>query len=175
MVEPLIECRALTKKFEGKSKRIVAVDGVDLKIVRNEMVIIRGRSGAGKSTLLNLMAGLLKPSSGSVKVGQNDLTSLPNHELSRLLSDEIGIIFQSFNLLPTYNVYENIEVSLVPKGIDRDGIRKTRPGPFSPILRPRRKITRRWYSGTIRIAVASKTIPMTPIAATAQIKIVGSM
>ena len=83
------------------------------------MVIIKGRSGAGKSTLLNLMCGLIKPSHGKVIIGNNCINELTNDALSDLLLNRIGIIFQSFNLLPTYNVFENIEIALVPKGLNR--------------------------------------------------------
>jgi ABC-type lipoprotein export system ATPase subunit len=92
--------------------------------LKNELMIIKGRSGAGKSTLLNLISGLLRPSTGSVRIGRHNISAIPNNELSRLLSNEVGMIFQSFNLLPTYSIYENIEVSLVPRGIGRKEIRK---------------------------------------------------
>lgn len=124
MNKSFIECQSLTKRFAGKRKSNSAVDNVNLGIRENEIVIIRGRSGAGKSTLMNLVAGLLKPSSGSVRIGEHNITSLHNRELSHLLSNEVGIIFQSFNLLPTYTIYENIEVSLVPRGLSRERIRE---------------------------------------------------
>ena len=123
MDNTFIECKALSMRFEGKRKSILAVDSIDLDIEQNELVIIKGRSGAGKSTLLNLISGLLKPTSGSVRIGSHFVTGLSNHELSRLLTNEIGIIFQSFNLLPTYSVYENIEISLVPRGLSVQNIR----------------------------------------------------
>jgi ABC-type lipoprotein export system ATPase subunit len=119
-----IECTSLSKRFEGKGKSVIAVDNVDLSILKNELMIIKGRSGAGKSTLLNLISGLLRPSTGSVRIGRHNISAIPNNELSRLLSNEVGMIFQSFNLLPTYSIYENIEVSLVPRGIGRKEIRK---------------------------------------------------
>ena len=94
-----------------------AVDDVNLCIKRGEKVILKGRSGAGKSTLLNLMCGLIKPSHGKVLIDNNLISMLSNKDLSEFLLNRVGIIFQSFNLLPTYNIFENIEIALVPKGI----------------------------------------------------------
>jgi putative ABC transport system ATP-binding protein len=117
MSEYLIECISLSKQFTGNKKTVNAVDNVDLQIRQNEIVILKGRSGAGKSTLLNLMCGLIKPSNGKVIIENNCINELPNRELSKLLLTHIGIIFQSFNLLPTYTVYENIEIALVPASL----------------------------------------------------------
>jgi putative ABC transport system ATP-binding protein len=118
-----IECISLCKQYNRNSQIINAVDEVNLCINKDEMVVIKGRSGAGKSTLLNLMCGLLKPTLGKVLIDNKCISELPNAALSELLSNRIGIIFQSFNLLPTYTIFENIEIALVPKGLKR-GIRK---------------------------------------------------
>jgi ABC-type lipoprotein export system ATPase subunit len=114
-----IECISLTKQY-SKNKQIVnAVDDINLCISQNEMVILKGRSGAGKSTLLNLMCGLIKPTHGRVMIDNNCVSELSKNTLSELLLNRIGIIFQSFNLLPTYTVYENIEIAIVPKRINQ--------------------------------------------------------
>lgn len=112
MSYPIIDCISVCKYFNGRNKITKAVDDVNLKIKMNEFVLIKGRSGAGKSTLLNLMCGLDKPTSGSVLIENEAIDKFSNHELSRLLSKKIGIIFQNFNLLPTYTVFENIEIAL---------------------------------------------------------------
>jgi putative ABC transport system ATP-binding protein len=112
-----IECISLSKQFTGNIKVINAVDNVNLQIRQNEIVILKGRSGAGKSTFLNLMCGLIKPTNGNVVIENNNINELTNRELSKLLLIRIGIIFQSFNLLPTYTIYENIEIALVPTGL----------------------------------------------------------
>ena len=124
MTENYIECIALTRQFRGKNKTLTAVGNINLGIRQNDLVLIKGRSGAGKSTLLNLMCGLIKPTHGRVMIDNDCISELADDSLSRLLSDKIGIIFQSFNLLPTYTVFENIEIALIPKGVARSLIRE---------------------------------------------------
>jgi putative ABC transport system ATP-binding protein len=114
MSENQIECISLSKLYTRNNKTVNAVDNINLGIRQNELVILKGRSGAGKSTLLALMCGLIKPTSGRVMIDNTCVGELPNNELSTLLSNRIGIIFQSFNLLPTYTIYENIEIAIVP-------------------------------------------------------------
>jgi ABC-type lipoprotein export system ATPase subunit len=123
MAENHIECISLTRQFLSKQQNVSAVDNVNLTIRKNELVLIKGRSGAGKSTLLNLMCGLIKPTQGNVMIDNDCISSMSDDSLSRLLSDKIGIIFQGFNLLPTYTVFENIELALVPKGLDKGHFR----------------------------------------------------
>jgi acetoin utilization transport system ATP-binding protein len=125
MNQHLIECTSLSKTFRGKRQTINAVTDINLHINQNELILLKGRSGAGKSTLLNLMCGLIKPTSGSIRIEDDYINTLSNSSLSSLLVNRLGIIFQSFNLLPTYTVYENIEVALVPKGFGYKEIRKS--------------------------------------------------
>ena len=123
MTENFIECLSLTRQYKGKNETLTALDNVNLRIRQNDLVLIKGRSGAGKSTLLNLMCGLIKPTQGKVMLDNDCISEMSDDSLSRLLSEKIGIIFQSFNLLPTYTVFENIEIALVPKGLERNLIR----------------------------------------------------
>ena len=116
MSQSQIECISLSKQYIRNKQVVTALDEINLRIDQNEIVIIKGRSGAGKSTLLNLMCGLIKPSKGRVIIGDTCINDLSGNAMSDLLLNQIGIIFQSFNLLPTYTVYENIEIALVPKG-----------------------------------------------------------
>jgi ABC-type lipoprotein export system ATPase subunit len=116
MIQNQIECISLGKNFFGKSKVVCAVENISLSVGRNEMVIIKGRSGAGKSTLLNLMCGLIKPTHGRVLYDNLCISNLSNAALSEILLNHVGIVFQSFNLLPTYTVFENIELAVVTKG-----------------------------------------------------------
>jgi putative ABC transport system ATP-binding protein len=118
MSENQIECISLGKQYIRNKQIVTALDDINLNINQNEMVIIKGRSGAGKSTLLNLMCGLIKPSHGKVIIGNKCINELSDNDLSDLLLNRIGIIFQSFNLLPTYTVFENIEIAMVPKRLN---------------------------------------------------------
>jgi putative ABC transport system ATP-binding protein len=119
-----IESTNLSKKYFSKKQSFYAVSDVSLNIWRNEWVLLKGRSGAGKSTLLNLLCGLIKPTSGQVRIGDQSITGLSNYALSNLLLNQLGIIFQSFNLLPTYTVFENIEIALAPKRLKQKEIKE---------------------------------------------------
>jgi putative ABC transport system ATP-binding protein len=117
MIDNRIECISLSKQYISKNQTVNALEDINLHINKNETVLLKGRSGAGKSTLLNLMCGLIKPTSGKVFIDNICINELSDDELSNILSERIGIIFQSFNLLPTYTVFENIEIAIVPKGL----------------------------------------------------------
>lgn len=112
MNEPLIECNSLVKRYAGKNTVIEAVSDVNLQVYPNECLLIKGRSGAGKSTLLSLMCGLTNPTSGKVFFEGQCISEMGSMALSRMLGKQVGIIFQSFNLLPTYTIYENVELAL---------------------------------------------------------------
>ena len=124
MSKSFIECISLSKVYKGKNQLINAVTDINLHLEQGEFILLKGRSGVGKSTLLNLIGGLINPTSGSVRIEDQIINELDNKSLSRLLLNKIGIIFQSFNLLPTYNVYENIELALAPKGLVKKDIEK---------------------------------------------------
>lgn len=124
MNDPFIECKSLTKQYKGRNQIIDAVKDISLGIEENSFVLIKGRSGAGKSTLLHLLGGLIRPTSGSVRIGKDMINELDNRSLSTLLARKIGMIFQSFNLLPAYDIYENVEVALAPAGFDATEMKK---------------------------------------------------
>ena len=97
------------KKYYGEDDCIVkAVDDISLEIECGKFTSIVGTSGSGKSTLLHCMAGLDKPTFGNVYLGENDIYTLSDDELSKIRRQEFGFIFQSFNLIPVLNVYDNI-------------------------------------------------------------------
>jgi putative ABC transport system ATP-binding protein len=114
----------LNKQYKGKKHRINAVTDINLQLELGEFILLKGRSGAGKSTLLNLIGGLISPTSGTVRIEDQIINDLDNKSISNLLLNKVGIIFQNLNLLPTYDVYENIEVALAPKGLDNKEIQK---------------------------------------------------
>lgn len=109
------------KKYYGKKDNILkAVDGISLEVENGKFTAIIGTSGSGKSTLLHCLAGLDKPTSGEVILGNKNIYSLNDDELSRIRRQEFGFIFQSFNLIPVLNVYDNIILPIQLDGKKED-------------------------------------------------------
>jgi putative ABC transport system ATP-binding protein len=102
----------LVKRYGSGDAAVAALDGVSVTIDRGRFTAIMGPSGSGKSTLLHMLAGLDRPTSGEVHLGDTEITSLSDKKLTLLRRDRIGFIFQSFNLLPTLNAAENIALPL---------------------------------------------------------------
>lgn len=100
--------RALTKVYPTGGAPVRALDGVDVSFARGAFTAIMGPSGSGKSTLMHCMAGLDRPTSGSVRIGETEIVGLPDKQLTALRRDRIGFVFQSFNLVPTLTAEENI-------------------------------------------------------------------
>jgi putative ABC transport system ATP-binding protein len=119
-----IECMSLTKVYRTRRNTINAITDINLKIERGEFVLLKGKSGAGKSTLLNIIGGLIKPTSGTVEIDGQVINNLNNMNLSNILLNKTGIIFQNLNLLPTYSIFENIELALAPKGLKSKKVRE---------------------------------------------------
>lgn len=110
------------KKYYGTEPNITkALDGVTLTVEQGEFVAIVGTSGSGKSTLLNMMGGLDIPTSGSVRVRDKELSHMSNEQLTIFRRRNIGFVFQSYNLVPILNVYENI---VLPVELDGDTVDK---------------------------------------------------
>ncbi len=105
------------KKYYGKGETEVhALDGVNLEIEAGKFVAIIGTSGSGKSTLLNMLGGLDTPTSGSVTIGNTELSKLKEEQLTIFRRRRIGFIFQNYNLIPTLNVWENIVFPIAMDG-----------------------------------------------------------
>ena len=113
---PLIHARGLTRIYTLGSAEVVGVADVDLDIAPGEMVVLKGNSGSGKSTLLGLLAGLDRPTRGSLAVAGRDLLRFSNGEMTRYRRDVVGMVFQSFNLLPTLTVRENVHLPALLAG-----------------------------------------------------------
>ena len=114
-----VETRDLAKHYTMGQALVRALDGVTLQIARGEFVGLLGTSGSGKSTLLNLIAGLDHPTSGTVKVFDRSLASLSRAELSLHRRKNVGMIFQSFNLIPTMTAAENVALAMMFAGVAR--------------------------------------------------------
>src|SRR4030042_1886440 len=114
------------KEYQLGKIRVPALKGVDLEIREGDFISIAGPSGSGKSTLLNLMGCIDVPTEGEVIIRGQNTKKLPDRALTRLRHDTLGFIFQSFNLIPVLNVYENIELPLLLNGT-RGGARGHRP------------------------------------------------
>ena len=111
----------LRKTYGKGDSEVKAIDGITLEIEPHKFTAIIGQSGSGKSTLLHCMAGLDKPTLGKVFIDDLDLYTLNDDKLSKIRRDEFGFIFQSFNLIPVINVYDNIvlPISLSGKKVDK--------------------------------------------------------
>lgn len=104
----MIQLKNVTKEFVAEGDDVFAVRDVSLDVADGEFLAIMGRSGSGKSTLLNLIAGLERPTRGTVAVSGRDLATMSDTDATVFRRDEIGVVFQFFNLLPTLSVAENI-------------------------------------------------------------------
>ena len=114
----MIALIGVSKEFDGK-RTVVALNGIDLRIARGEIVSLVGPSGSGKSTLLNLIGGLDRPTAGEIRIDGRGLSGISDDELTRIRRDKIGFIFQFFNLLPTLSCLENVSLPLHLRGWPR--------------------------------------------------------
>lgn len=115
----MLEVKNLVKTFSSGDTKVIATDDITFSVPDGEFAAIVGRSGSGKSTLLSLLGALDKPTSGSIVVGNKDLTRLSDHELIKYRGRTIGFVFQNYNLVPSLTALENVmlpmEFAKVPK------------------------------------------------------------
>jgi putative ABC transport system ATP-binding protein len=116
---PLIETRDLWKTYVMGDEEIHALKGVSISIERGEYVAIMGPSGSGKSTLMNLIGCLDTPSKGTYLLNDKEVSLMNDNELARIRNEEIGFVFQTFNLLPRATALHNVELPLVYAGIGK--------------------------------------------------------
>jgi len=114
-----IECRGLRKDYRRGEQVIHTLMGVDLSIEAGGFVALMGPSGSGKTTLLNLLAGIDRPTAGSIEVDGTDIARLGRAELARWRSGHVGYVFQLYNLVPVLTAYENVELPLLLHALDR--------------------------------------------------------
>ncbi len=123
---PLIKVRNLTKTYGKGDAQVNALNGVDLDIAAGQLTAVMGPSGSGKSTLMHCVVGLESATEGSVVLNGKEITKLNERKLTQMRRDEIGFIFQSFNLIPTLNAQENIKLpaTIAGKKIDPEFFQK---------------------------------------------------
>jgi len=109
-MKSFIELKDVKKTYIVGEQKFNALNGINLSINQGEFVVILGPSGAGKSTLLNLMGGMDKATSGSIFIGEDDIATFNNKELTRYRAHDVGFIFQFYNIMPTLTVEENINL-----------------------------------------------------------------
>ncbi|NUP24274.1 MAG: ABC transporter ATP-binding protein [Streptomyces sp.] len=113
----MYDLRNVTKRYTRGKESINALDGVDLTIADGDRLVIQGPTGGGKSTLLQMLGGLDRPTAGEVVFDGTDLAKLSETRLTKVRSENIGFVFQAFNLIPTLTAQENVETALVPLGV----------------------------------------------------------
>jgi len=113
----MIEVVKVRKSYRSGERSVEALRGIDCRIARGRFAFIVGPSGSGKSTLLYLLGGLDRPTSGSIRVEDRDLTAMSEPEMNLFRRDKIGFIFQSFNLISNLTAVENVLVPFLPRGL----------------------------------------------------------
>lgn len=112
-----IEARGVTKRFVNGDSRLTVLDGVDWSVAAGELTFLVGESGSGKTTLLSVLAGILKPDEGAVRVFGEPVDRLDRRRLARFRRERVGFVFQQFNLLSEITAAENVAVPLLAQGV----------------------------------------------------------
>jgi len=110
---PLIELRDVTKSYRRDTMDIPVLEGVSITVPEGDFLGLMGPSGSGKSTLLNLLAGIDRPTRGAVRIGDTEISRLPERALAGWRARHIGFIFQLYNLIPVLTAFENVELPLL--------------------------------------------------------------
>lgn len=123
--KPVIEIKNVTKRYDDEAGVLDALNGVSLTVMPGDFVAIMGPSGSGKSTLMNIIGLLDRPTTGQYLLEGTDVSNLSDRKLARLRRDNIGFVFQAFNLLPRLNLLQNVEMPMIYQNI-RASRRRTR-------------------------------------------------
>ena len=119
-----VRTEGVWKIFEHDDITVEAVRDVSLEVKRGEFLAMAGPSGSGKTTLLNLIGGLTRPTRGRVSIDGHDLTVMSENQLSQLRLEQVGFIFQAYNLLPVLTALENAEFPMVLRGVEKEERRR---------------------------------------------------
>ncbi len=123
--EAAVRLSGVVKTYGKGDMRVTALRGADLEVRPGELLMLVGPSGCGKTTLISVAAGILDPDQGEVRVFGEDIVAMPDRRRVRYRGDNIGFVFQSFNLIPTLNAAENVAVPLLIRGASRrDALRR---------------------------------------------------
>jgi putative ABC transport system ATP-binding protein len=114
---PAVSVRDLAKRYATGEASSWALKGLDLDVHRGELMLLMGPSGSGKTTLLSIMGCIIRPTGGTVRISETDVTALPERKLPSIRLAQIGFIFQAFNLFPTLTAGENVGLALDLKGV----------------------------------------------------------
>jgi putative ABC transport system ATP-binding protein len=112
VTEVVVQAHDIARRYGSGDTAVDALRGVDLAIAKGELVAVMGPSGSGKSTLMHILAGLDKPTTGTVTIAGQEVTKLDDNDLTKLRREHIGFVFQFFNLLPMLNAEENVVLPL---------------------------------------------------------------
>ncbi|MHA1815671.1 MAG: ABC transporter ATP-binding protein, partial [Candidatus Heimdallarchaeaceae archaeon] len=115
--EIAVKTKGLVRSFEFGESEVYALNGVDLEVYKGEFVVVLGPSGAGKTTLLNMIGGIDLPSEGEVLVGDNNITNYTSNEMNNFRRDEVGWVFQFFNIVASLRAWENVGLALEFQGV----------------------------------------------------------
>lgn len=119
VAEVAVSCRAIKKTFHTGESDVVALRGIDLTINSGELFMLVGPSGCGKTTLISIVAGILEQNSGTCLVYDNNLHAMSEAERTKFRGDNIGFVFQAYNLIPALSLLENVSIPLLIRGLPR--------------------------------------------------------
>ena len=120
MSSAIIQAKGLRKIYQVGSTEVRALDGVDVDVEKGEFVALMGHSGSGKSTLMNVLGCLDTPTEGHYMLNNQDVSELDDDQLAEIRNQEIGFVFQTFNLLPRYTALENVALPMIYAGVAKE-------------------------------------------------------